>query len=351
MARALDLAWRGWGRVQPNPLVGAVVLAGADPVGEGWHPEFGERHAEALALAAAGERARGATLVVTLEPCAHQGKQPPCTDIILQSGVRRVVAAMTDPNPIAAGGGERLRAAGIEVEFGPLSDAARAQNAMFLHGVHEPARPFIALKLATSLDGRIADALGHSRWISGNEARGYVQWLRAGFDAIAVGGRTARVDDPSLTVRGMLKPRIPPRRVIFDRVADLGPHLTMVRTTAEIPTLVVVSPDADPGRIKRLESAGVTVLRAGNLPDALQALRRLNIGSLLVEGGGELAAALLRAGLVDRYYWIQAPLWLGEGAVPAVGGLPGRELNQAERWRVVDRQALGEDTLLVVDRR
>jgi diaminohydroxyphosphoribosylaminopyrimidine deaminase/5-amino-6-(5-phosphoribosylamino)uracil reductase len=351
MARALDLAWRGWGRVQPNPLVGAVVLAGEDPVGEGWHPEYGERHAEALALAAAGERARGATLVVTLEPCAHQGKQPPCTEMIVRSGVRRVVAAMSDPNPIAAGGGDRLRAAGIEVEFGVLADAARAQNAMFLHTIHDPARPFIALKLATTLDGRIADGLGRSRWISGEEARDYVQWLRAGFDAIAVGGRTARLDDPSLTVRGTVKPRIPPRRVVFEPLADLGPHLNLVRTATEIPTLTVVSPAADLTRIKRLESTGVTVLRAESLEDALGSLPELHIGSLLVEGGGELAGALLGAGLVDRYYWIQAPLWLGDGAVPAVAGLPGRALDQAERWRVVDRQPLGEDTLLVLDRR
>jgi diaminohydroxyphosphoribosylaminopyrimidine deaminase / 5-amino-6-(5-phosphoribosylamino)uracil reductase len=350
MARALDLAWRGWGRVQPNPLVGAVVLAGEEPVGEGWHPEYGERHAEALALAAAGERARGATLVVTLEPCAHQGKQPPCTEMILRSGVRRVVLALPDPNPVAAGGGERLRAAGIDVEVGPLGDAARAQNAMFLHSVHQPDRPFIALKLATTLDGRIADGFGRSRWISGREAREYVQWLRAGFDAIAVGGRTARLDDPSLTVRGGVKPRMPPRRIVFDRVADLGPHLNLVRTASETPTLAVVSPEADPARVKRLESAGVTVLRTGTLEEALRSLRELNIGSLLVEGGGELAGALLRAGLVDRYYWIQAPLWLGEGGVPAVTGLPGRGLEQADRWRVVERRALGEDTLLVLDR-
>jgi diaminohydroxyphosphoribosylaminopyrimidine deaminase / 5-amino-6-(5-phosphoribosylamino)uracil reductase len=350
MARALDLAWRGWGRVQPNPLVGAVVLAGEELVGEGWHPEYGERHAEALALAAAGERARGATLVVTLEPCAHQGKQPPCADMIVRSGVRRVVAALADPNPVAAGGGERLRAAGIDVEVGPLGDAARAQNAVFLHRLRQQHRPFIALKLATSLDGRIADAQGRSRWISGEEARSYVQWLRAGFDAIAVGGRTARVDDPALTVRGEVKPRIPPRRVVFDRVADLGPHLTLVRTAGETPTLAVVAPEADAARVKRLESAGVTVLRAGSLEDALRSLGELGIGSMLIEGGGELAGALLRAGVVDRYYWIQAPLWLGEGALPAVSGLPGGPLDQADRWRVVERRALGEDTLLVLDK-
>jgi diaminohydroxyphosphoribosylaminopyrimidine deaminase/5-amino-6-(5-phosphoribosylamino)uracil reductase len=350
MARALDLAWRGWGRVQPNPLVGAVVLAGSEPVGEGWHPEFGERHAEALALAAAGERARGATLVVTLEPCAHQGKQPPCTDLILRSGVRRVVAAMMDPNPVAAGGGDRLRSAGIEVEVGPLADAARAQNAVFLHSLRESNRPFVALKLATTMDGRIADSQGHARWISGDPAREYVQWLRAGFDAIAVGGRTARVDDPSLTVRGEVKPRIPPRRVVFDRVADLGPQLTLVRSAGETPTLAVVSPDADVARLKRLESSGVTVVQAVSLEQALRSLRELDIRSVLVEGGGELAGALLKAGLVDRYYWIQAPLWLGEGAVPAMAGLPTRALAQADRWQVVERRPLGEDTLLVLDR-
>src|SRR5918992_1211511 len=346
MARALDLAWRGWGRVQPNPLVGAVVLQDGELVGEGWHPEFGDRHAEAVALAGAGERARGATMVVTLEPCAHQGKQPPCTEVIIQSGIRRVVAAMRDPNPIAAHGAERLREAGVEVELGPLAESAAAQNAIFLHSIERPARPYVALKLATTLDGRIADGFGRSRWISGGEARAYVQWLRAGFDAIAVGGRTARLDDPSLTVRGPVQPRISPKRVVFDSAADLGPQLTLVRTAKEIPTVVVVSPTAELARVKRLETAGVIVVRSANLQDALQCLRGLGIGSLLVEGGGQLAGALLTASLIDRYYWLQAPIWLGDDAVPALSGLPARPLDQAERWRIIDRQALGEDTLL-----
>ena len=166
MARAIELAWRGWGRVQPNPLVGAVVLAGGENAGEGWHAEYGESHAEAAALAAAGARARGATLVCTLEPCTHQGKQPPCTDAILAAGVRRVVAAVADPNAVAAGGAERLRARGLEVELGLLAHQAEAQNASFLHRVRDPSRPFVALKLATTIDGRIADANGHSRWLS-----------------------------------------------------------------------------------------------------------------------------------------------------------------------------------------
>jgi diaminohydroxyphosphoribosylaminopyrimidine deaminase/5-amino-6-(5-phosphoribosylamino)uracil reductase len=350
MHRALELALRGWGRVQDDPLVGAVVLQDGEPVGEGWHPEYGQQHAETVALDVAGERARGATLVVTLEPCTHYGKQPPCTEAIMRSGVNRVVVAMRDPNPIAAGGLELLQQAGIDVEVGPLGDAAAVLNAVFLHRLREPARPFVALKLATTLDGRIADAFGHSRWITGNAAREYVQWLRAGFEAIAVGGRTARLDDPSLTVRGPLQPRIVPRRVVFDRIADLATNLTLLRTANDTPTLVVVAPDANPGRVKRLQSAGATIVRAGSLGDALTGLREQGIGSLLVEGGGQLAGALMGGGMVDRYYWLQAPMWLGEGGVPALAGLPSRGLENAERWKVVERRALDEDTLLVLDR-
>jgi diaminohydroxyphosphoribosylaminopyrimidine deaminase/5-amino-6-(5-phosphoribosylamino)uracil reductase len=331
-------------------LVGAVVLQDGQLVGEGWHPEFGDRHAEAVALAGAGERARGATMVVTLEPCAHQGKQPPCTEAIIRSGIRRVVAGLPDPNPVAAGGSNQLREAGIEVEVGPLGDAVAAQNAIFLHSLATTTQPYVALKLATTLDSRIADSYGRARWISGRESREYVQWLRAGFDAIAVGGRTARLDDPSLTVRGTVRPRVPPRRVVFDRAADLSPQLTLVRTAAETPTIVVVAWGADTSRVKRLEAGGVSVLRADHMGEALQALHGQGIRSLLVEGGGQLAGALLGAGLVQRYYWFQSPLWLGDEGVPALTGLPSRGIDQAERWRVVERRVLGEDTLLVMDR-
>ena len=350
MHRALELGWRGWGRVQPNPLVGAVVLAGGEVVGEGWHAEFGERHAEPMALAAAGERARGATMVCTLEPCNHHGKQPPCTEALLAAGVRRVVAAIADPDPVAAGGAARLRAAGVDVELGLLADEAAAQNAIFLHTRRDRSRPYVALKLATTIDGRIADANGHSRWLSAQPARDFVQWLRAGFDAIGVGGVTARADDPSLTVRGSLVPRVAPRRIVFAADGDVPPSLRLVRTARETPTMVVASALAKPERLAPLEDAGVGLVRARGLVEALRALREDGVTSLLVEGGGRLAGALLAEGLVDRYYWVQTPLWLGVSAVPAVAGLPTTPLDQAARWRVTDRRALGDDTLLVLDR-
>lgn len=350
MERALDLAWRGWGHVEPNPLVGAVVLAGDTLAGEGWHAEFGSLHAETIALAAAGSRTRGSTLVVTLEPCAHTGRQPPCTDAIVSAGVRRVVAAIADPNPTAAGGSERLRAVGIETSIGLLGDAAAAQNARFLHRFRDRLRPFVALKLATSLDAKIADRGGHSRWISGAAARDYVHWLRAGFSAIAVGGDTARSDDPSLTVRGAVMPPLPPRRVIFDRRLDQLERLTLVQTAREIPTTVVATHPTESVRLRGLRAHGVSVIEAADLAGGMEALRRDGVDTLLVEGGGRFAGALLAAGLVDRYYWIQSPLWLGDAGVPAAAGLVAPLLGEAERWRVVERRALGEDTLLVADR-
>ncbi len=350
MLRALDLAWRGWGRVHPNPMVGAVVLAGGKVVGKGYHAEFGQRHAEPMALEAAGEMARGETLVVTLEPCAHYGQQPPCTEAILQTGIRRVVVASRDPDPVAQGGAAALRLAGVDVEMGVLAEEAGAQNAIFLHRLANPDRPFVALKLATTLDGRIADLAGRSRWISGPDARDYVHWLRAGFDAIGLGGQTARADNPSLTARGSVQPRVAPTRVIFDRGAELPSTLAVIATAGEVPTLVVTSPQVSTSRVETLEAHGVEVHRAATLDDGLRLLRARELTSLLVEGGGRLAGALLAQGLVDRFYWIQAPLWLGESAAPAVAGLPGLSLGDAERWVVTERRSLGNDTLLVVDR-
>lgn len=349
--RALACARLGWGRVHPNPLCGAVILAGGTPVGEGYHAEFGGRHAERTAIDAAGARTLGATLVVTLEPCTHHGKQPPCAPAIVEAGFARVVVALRDPNPSATGGVELLRGAGIEVEVGLGGEQAAVDNAIFLHRHLDRHRPYVALKLATTLDGRIADSSGHSRWISGPAARAYVHWLRAGFEAIGVGGRTARMDDPSLTVRGALEPRRPPARVVFDRGARVPMDLRIVTTARDIPTYCVASPRASRDRLRGLEQNGVRVLTSESLGAGLRALRDLGIESVLVEGGGRLAAALLEADVVDRFYWIQSPLWLGDAGATAVQGLPGRKIGAAERWHVVERRALDEDTLLVVDRK
>src|SRR5437868_12459359 len=265
MERALHLARRGWGPVAPNPLVGAVVLAGGGAVGEGYHAEYGGPHAEVVALEAAGARARGATLVVNLEPCAHQGKTPPCTEAILAAGVARVVAAVADLDPQARGGAGVLRAKGVIVSVGLLADGAAALNAPFLFAREQAERPFVALKLATSIDGRIADAAGSSRWVSGEAAREYVHWLRAGFDAIVVGGMTALRDNPQLTVRGAVTPRKPPLRVVFDRRAMLNQTAGLVKTAPEVPTWVMSSPDAPAASVSLLEHSGVRVFRPGSL--------------------------------------------------------------------------------------
>jgi diaminohydroxyphosphoribosylaminopyrimidine deaminase/5-amino-6-(5-phosphoribosylamino)uracil reductase len=243
-----------------------------------------------------------------------------------------------------------LQAAGIEVTTGVREDEARAQNAAFFHHFRHPERPFVALKLATTLDARIADHGGRSRWISGNEARDYVHWLRAGFDAIGVGGHTATVDDASLTVRGAVEPRRPPVRVVFSRQGEISESLTLVRSARDLPTLLITESHRPSPRFAELEEAGVELIWVASLAEGLAALRKRGIESLLVEGGGRLAGALLGEGLVDRYYWIQSPVWLGDSGIPAVAGLPGTTLGEAERWQVVERRSLGQDTLLVADR-
>jgi len=351
MARAIELAWRGWGRVAPNPMVGAVVLGDGRVTGEGWHAEFGRPHAEVVALDAAGVKARGSTLVVTLEPCTHQGKTPPCTHAILAAGVRRVVVALRDPNATARGGVEALRREGVEVDVGLRAEEAAAQNAVFLCARQRNDRPFVALKLATSIDGRIADAEGRAQWVSAEAARTWVHWLRAGFDAIAVGGTTALTDNPRLTVRGAITPRRPPVRIVFDRRAMLNVGVHLVASARDVPTWVVASPDAPPTNAAILEANGVRVLRPRDIGEGLTQLRREGIESVLCEGGGALGAKLLADGLVDRLYWVQAPVWLGDAGVPAFPGVPAHPLSEAPRWIPVARQALGPDTLLVLDRR
>lgn len=348
MSRAVALAMGGWGRVAPNPLVGAVLLEGGAVVGEGFHAEFGGPHAEAAALAAC-DRPAGTTCVVTLEPCAHRGKTPACTGALIEAGVARVVLAGRDPNPEAEGGAERLREAGIDVAVGTGAAEAAAMNAPYLWGTVRPDRPFVALKLATTVDGYVADEAGRSQWVSGEAAREHVQWLRAGFDAIGVGRRTAAADDPSLTARGSVTPRVAPRRVVFARDGALDADRKLVRTAHDVPTMVLAGPAAAEVMSDRLGPGGVEVRAVEGIPEALRLLRSDGVRSLLVEGGGRLAGVLLDAGLVDRLYWIQAPVLLG-GGVPAFDMRRVTPLADAARWTVVERRALGVDTLLVVDR-
>src|SRR5574340_167429 len=220
MAQALRLAERGLYSTSPNPRVGCVLVRDGDAVGEGWHERAGEPHAEVHALREAGEAARGATAYVSLEPCAHHGRTPPCADALIEAGVARVVAATADPNPVAGGGADRLRAAGIRVDVGCEEAAARELNAPFFHAFVSE-RPWVTLKLALSLDGALADAAGRSRWVTGARARRTAHELRAGSDAVAVGIGTVLADDPQLTVRGVRSPRVAPARVVFDRQARL----------------------------------------------------------------------------------------------------------------------------------
>ncbi|HEY8794524.1 MAG TPA: bifunctional diaminohydroxyphosphoribosylaminopyrimidine deaminase/5-amino-6-(5-phosphoribosylamino)uracil reductase RibD [Gemmatimonadaceae bacterium] len=345
MRRALELARKGWGQTAPNPMVGAVVVRDGAVVGEGYHTRFGSPHAEVEALRAADDRAAGATIYVTLEPCAHTGKTPPCADALVAARVARTVIAVRDPNPVAAGGVERLRNAGIEVTIGIEESAARELNAPYFHSFVEQ-RPWITLKLAVSLDAALADATGHSRWITGDDSRRLVHEMRAGSDAIGVGIGTALADDPSLTVRDAPAPRVPPMRVVFDRAARLPLHSVIARTVHEAPALVVAAtPPA--ARVAALEAAGVRVIQAASLRVALDALGAMGVRSLLVEGGARLAGALIGTGMVDRLVIFQGSAIFGAGALDAFAFVPPTEVERAPAWRALERREIGADTMTV----
>ncbi|HEX2081770.1 MAG TPA: bifunctional diaminohydroxyphosphoribosylaminopyrimidine deaminase/5-amino-6-(5-phosphoribosylamino)uracil reductase RibD [Longimicrobium sp.] len=350
--RAIELAWNGWGRVAPNPLVGCVIVRDGRVVGEGWHREYGQLHAEVEALRAAGEQARGATAYVSLEPCSHWGKTPPCTDALVAAGVRRVVFGAFDPNPKARGGAQVLREAGIEVDGGVEEAAVRDQNAVFFHA-HSPEgaeRPFMVLKLAMTLDARTADRDGRSVWITGEEARAEVHRLRAGYDAIAVGIGTALADDPRLTVRGAVEPRVPPVRIIFDRTLRLPVEGKLVRSAGEVPVWAVCDPVAPDDRRRALQRAGVRVVPGSGLPRQLRALREAGVQSLFVEGGAMLASAMLSEQVVDRMYLFYAPLLIGPQAASAFAAIPSPSLEDAVRWRRIDTRTFGHDTLVTLAR-
>jgi diaminohydroxyphosphoribosylaminopyrimidine deaminase / 5-amino-6-(5-phosphoribosylamino)uracil reductase len=344
MDEALSLARRGWGQTAPNPLVGAVLYRNDEKIAEGFHARFGEAHAEAAAIASAGERARGSTLYVTLEPCAHHGKTPPCTDAIVAAGIARVVAAVRDPNTAAAGGAERLRANGIVVDIGARENEARELNAAFFHSFHSD-RPWVTLKLALSLDGAITGAKRLTGWLTGPESRAEVQKMRAASDAVAVGVETALADDPKLTARTDPPPRVPPLRIVFDRSARLSSRSILVRTAREVPTVVVTTPSAR--MPAALEQAGVEQLPAVDIGDALRMLRQRGVVSLMVEGGAGLAASFLAGDYVDRLVIFRAPVILGVGALGAFSGISSQEIEHAPRFSLLHTRALGDDVMSV----
>jgi diaminohydroxyphosphoribosylaminopyrimidine deaminase/5-amino-6-(5-phosphoribosylamino)uracil reductase len=328
-------------------MVGAVVVRDGAVIGEGYHARYGDDHAEIVALRAAGEGARGATLYVTLEPCTHYGKTPPCTEAVLRAGIARVVIAAADPNPAAAGGAERLRASGVAVETGVEEPAARELNAPFFHAFSSD-RPWIILKIAASLDGAIADARRHRgthrRWLSGDEARREVHRLRAGVDAVAVGIGTVLADDPRLTVRDAPTPRVLPRRVVFDTSLRTPLDSALVRTAREQP-LIIITARGDEQRRAEFKAAGVDVREHQSLDVALRALAADGVRSVLVEGGARIAGALLAGALVDRLIIFQAPVILGAGALNAFAHVPESAASALGRARVIERRMFGDDVM------
>ncbi|HEU5004367.1 MAG TPA: bifunctional diaminohydroxyphosphoribosylaminopyrimidine deaminase/5-amino-6-(5-phosphoribosylamino)uracil reductase RibD [Actinomycetota bacterium] len=321
MHRALLLAKRGAGQTSPNPAVGAVVVVGDEIVGSGWHRRAGTDHAEVLALREAGAAAAGATLYVTLEPCSHHGRTPPCVDAVLGAGIRRVVAAMEDPDPRVAGTGIRaLRDAGVAVEVGCGGTEAAALNEAY--GLHRrEGRPFVTYKAALSVDGRTSAADGTSQWITGPEARRDVQRVRARSDAICVGVGTVLADDPSLTVRDARPARTarPPLRVVVDSRGRTP--LSAQVLDASAPTLIAVTQAAPAPAVAALQAVGAEVVCLADqahgdrvpLPALLAYLGRREIVSLLLEGGATLAGSFVAGGLVDRYLFYLAPVLLGAG--------------------------------------
>jgi len=346
MARALELARLGWGQVSPNPMVGAVVVRGDEIVGEGAHRRFGEAHAEVEALEAAGGKTRGATLYVTLEPCVHSGKTPPCTDAIVAAGVHRVVVASRDPNPEAAGGATSLEAAGIDVVFGPGESQAVELNAPF-HNAFVSDRPWITLKLGISLDAAIADVSRTPGWITGPGSRRRVHRLRAGSDAVAVGMGTVLADDPLLTVREAPAPRVPPLRVVFSRSGRLPLTSRLAQRVHEAPVLVFATAP-DPNYDHALRELGVDVVTASSLAEALRILAARGVRSMLLEGGATMAGEFLAGGFVDRLILLQAPIVLGRDALGAFSRSPGSTPNTASRWRLVSEERIDDDRLVVL---
>lgn len=346
--RALELARKGVGLVSPNPLVGCVIVSKDGRIlGEGAYVKDDVTHAEVIALMQAGSKARGGTAYVSLEPHAHHGKTPPCTEALISAGIKRVVCPIEDPNPLVSGKGfERLREAGVEVSTGLLAEDAARLNEKFICW-HKKGRPFIHLKLAMSLDGRISLKSSVSTALSGDAARARVQQLRHEHDAILVGSNTAVTDNPSLTDRSGLPRRRPLVRVILDNRLRLPLDSTLATTTDDAPTLVFTN-NIDPQDVRPLQDKGVDVIPveggARNIGGVLDELKRREIQSVLIEGGTEVAGAAIEARVVDKVTFICSPIIIGGREAPvAIGGKGAASLADALRLRDIDVTRHGED--------
>jgi diaminohydroxyphosphoribosylaminopyrimidine deaminase / 5-amino-6-(5-phosphoribosylamino)uracil reductase len=353
MAAALGLARRALGRSWPNPAVGCVILDPAGRVaGRGHTGQGGRPHAETQALAQAGAQAKGGTAYVTLEPCAHHGQTPPCAEALIAGGVGRVVVAVEDPDPRVSGRGlELLRQAGMEISLGVGREEAAEIGAGFFTRIRQ-GRPLVTLKLATSLDGRIALASGESKWITGEAARRRGHWLRATHDAVLVGAGTALSDDPQLTCRLPGLEGRSPVRVLIDPNLRVPPSAKLYQEARAVPLWVVAVPGAPDGEAERRHALGAEILRLPAGPEGrpsaaamLQALGSRGITRLLVEGGSRMAAALLDAGLVDRMAWFRAPVLIGADGLPAAALLGLDRLTAAPRFRLTGVEQLGPDLL------
>ena len=358
MRRALELAAEGQGRVEPNPMVGCLVVKGAEIIGEGWHRRFGGPHAEIEALKLAGERAAGGTMVVTLEPCCHQGKTPPCTKAIIKAGIRRVVVAARDPFPQVDGGGvAELEAAGIEVRTGLLEDEARRLNAPYLK-LLETGRPWVIAKWAMTLCGKIATRAGQSRWISCSQSRAIVHELRGRVDAIIIGGETARQDDPLLTARpepsqpedSQSKPKRTAARVVLDTRAALSLESQLVRTAHAVPVLVAAGEQSPGENRDRLAAAGCEVFvcqgadSGQRLDSLLLELGRRRMTNVLVEGGGQVLGSLFDARQIDEVHAFIAPKLVGGCHAPSpIAGVGLAEMLQAATLEEVNIRQVGTD--------
>ncbi|MDB6453439.1 bifunctional diaminohydroxyphosphoribosylaminopyrimidine deaminase/5-amino-6-(5-phosphoribosylamino)uracil reductase RibD [Falsirhodobacter sp. 20TX0035] len=343
MAHALNLAQRGLGNVWPNPAVGCVIVKDGRILGRGWTQPGGRPHAEARALAQAGEGARGATAYVTLEPCAHHGKTPPCAEALIRAGVNHVVTALTDPDPRVAGGGHAmLRAAGITVTEGVMEAEARRLNEGFLRRV-EQGLPHLTLKLATTLDGRIATSSGESRWITGAGARRAVHAMRAQHDAVMVGVGTALADDPDLTVRDLGAVR-QPLRIVLDGSLRLSPDSRLGRSARQVPVCMIHRNASDAAQ-QAWRDVGAIVLQADTLEGALRELARQGLTRIFSEGGATVAASLLTAGLVGEVVTFTAGSAIGGDGVPALGPLHLSALADAPRFWLEEHRRIGGDTL------